>query len=117
LIRIAVTGHFVAGFLTAPAGDLLFVSMRLDNAAQGSLVSFMVNATTGALTLIEQESSHGITPRQFSLSKDRRLLVVGNQNSNTVAVFRVDPASGDMTFIGDRDVCASPRFSKMAAVQ
>ncbi|HMF41593.1 MAG TPA: beta-propeller fold lactonase family protein, partial [Polyangia bacterium] len=101
----------------APAGDLLFVSMRLDNVATGSLVSFMVNSTTGALTLIEQESSHGVTPRQFSLSKDRKLLVVGNQNSNTVAVFSVDPTSGNMTFVTDRDVCASPRFSKMAAIQ
>jgi len=32
-------------------------------------------------------------------------------------VFRVDPTTGDMTFIGDRDVCASPRSSKMAAAQ
>src|SRR5262249_21661760 len=101
----------------APAGDLLFVSMRLDSVAQGSLVSYMVNPTTGALTLIEQESSRGVTPRQFSLSKDRRLLVVGNQVSNTVAVFSVDPTSGNMTFIADRDVCASPRFSRMAIDQ
>ena len=101
----------------APAGDLLFVSMRLDNAAMGSLVSYMVNATTGALTLIEQESSRGITPRHFSLSKDRRLLVAGNQNSNTVAVFSVDPVTGAMTFIADRDVCLSPRFARMAIDQ
>jgi 6-phosphogluconolactonase len=101
----------------APAGDLLFVSMRLDNAAEGSLVSYMINGTTGALTLIEQESSRGITPRHFSLSKDRRLLVVGNQNSDTVAVFRVDPATGAMTFIADRDVCDSPRFARMALDQ
>ena len=101
----------------APAGDLLFVSMRLDNAAMGSLVSYMINATTGALTLIEQESSRGATPRHFSLSKDRRLLVAGNQNSNTVAVFSVDPATGAMTFIADRDVCLSPRFARMAIDQ
>jgi 6-phosphogluconolactonase len=101
----------------APAGDLLFVSMRLDNAANGSLVSYMINASTGALTLIEQEDSHGITPRQFSLSKDRRFLVVGNQNSNTVAVFRVDPGTGNMTFVADRDVCLSPRFARMAIDQ
>jgi len=101
----------------APAGDLLFVSMRLDSVADGSLVSFMINPTTGALTFIEQDDSHGITPRQFSLSKDRRLLVVGNQNSNTVAVFRADPATGSMTFIGDRDVCLSPRFARMAIDQ
>jgi 6-phosphogluconolactonase len=100
----------------SPTGDLLFISMRLDNVAEGSLLSFMVNATTGALTLIQQVGSHGVTPRQFSLSKDRRLLVVGNQNSNTVAVFQVDPTSGNMTFLTDHDVCASPRFSRMAAI-
>ena len=101
----------------APAGDMLFVSMRLDSAAEGSLVSYMINATTGALTLIEQESSRGVTPRHFSLSKDRRLLVVGNQTSNTVAVFRVDPVTGAMTFAADRDVCFSPRFARMAIDQ
>jgi len=90
--------------------------MRLDNVAEGSLVSYMINAGTGALTLIEQKSSRGITPRQFSLSKDRRLLVVGNQNSNTIAVFRVD-ATGAMTFVADRDVCLSPRFARMAIDQ
>jgi 6-phosphogluconolactonase len=101
----------------APAGDLLFVSMRLDSVADGSLVSFMVSPISGALTLIQQVDSHGVTPRQFSLSKDRTLLVVGNQTSNTVAVFQVDPTSGDMTFLSDHDVCASPRFSRMAAIQ
>jgi 6-phosphogluconolactonase (cycloisomerase 2 family) len=100
-----------------PNGDLMFISMRLDNAANGSLVSYMINPTTGALTVIEQEDSHGITPRQFSLSKDRRFLVVGNQNSNTIAVFRVDPATGNMTFVADRDVCLSPRFARMAIDQ
>src|SRR4029079_2247585 len=99
----------------APAGDLLFVSMRLDGVANGSLVSYMINPTTGALTFIEEEDSHGVTPRQFSLSKDRRFLVVGNQLSNTVAVFRVD--GGNMTFVADRDVCLSPRFAKMAIDQ
>jgi 6-phosphogluconolactonase len=101
----------------APSGSLLFVSMRLDNAAQGSLVAYRIDATTGALTLIEQESSRGITPRQFSLSKDAQLLVVGNQNSNTIAVFRVDPATGGLTFVNDRDVCSSPRFVRMALVK
>jgi 6-phosphogluconolactonase len=99
----------------APAGDLLFVSMRLDSVANGSLVSYMINPNTGALTLIEQEDSHGVTPRQFSLSKDRRFLVVGNQLSNSIAVFRVD--AGNMTFLADRDVCLSPRFAKLAIDQ
>jgi 6-phosphogluconolactonase len=77
----------------------------------------MINSTTGALTLIEQEPSKGITPRQFTLSKDGRLLVVGNQNSDQVAVFRVDPSTGNMTFLTQRDVCDSPRFSRLAIDQ
>jgi 6-phosphogluconolactonase len=64
--------------------------MRLDSVAQGSIVAYSIDATTGALTVIEQESSRGITPRQFSLSEDRQLLVVGNQTSNTIAWFRTD---------------------------
>ncbi len=100
-----------------PGGTVLIVSMRLDSVAQGSLVSYRINATTGALTLIEQDSSHGTTPRQFSLTMDGTLLVVGNQTSNTIAVFKVDPAAGTMSFVGDRAVCTSPRFAKMASIK
>ena len=100
-----------------PGGSGLIVSMRLDGKAEGSLVSYSINATTGALTLIEQESSRGTTPRQFSLTKDGTLLVVGNQTSNTIAVFKVDPAAGTMNFVGTQAVCTSPRFAKMAAIK
>jgi 6-phosphogluconolactonase len=91
--------------------------MRLDSVAQGSIVAYGIDATTGALTVIEQDSSRGITPRQFSLSEDGQVLVVGNQTSNTIAWFRVDPASGALTFVNTRDVCASPRFARMALVK
>jgi len=100
----------------SPSGNLLFVSMRLDSAAQGSLVAYRIDATTGALTLIEQESSRGLTPRQFSLSKDGQLLVVGNQNSASIALFRVD-AAGGLSFVSTQSVCTSPRFAKMAAAK
>ena len=101
----------------APSGNILFVSMRLDSVAQGSVVAYSINATTGALTLIEQDSSRGVTPRQFSLSKDGQLLVVGNQTSNTIALFRVDPGTGSLTFVSTQNVCTSPRFARMALVK
>jgi 6-phosphogluconolactonase (cycloisomerase 2 family) len=37
----------------APSGNILFVSMRLDSVALGSVVAYSVNATTRALTPIE----------------------------------------------------------------
>jgi 6-phosphogluconolactonase len=100
----------------APSGSVLIVSMRLDSKAEGSLVSYRIDGTTGALTLVEQQGSHGVTPRQFSLSTDGTLLVVGNQTSNTIAVFSV-AATGAMAFVGDRAVCTSPRFARMAAIK
>ncbi len=99
----------------SPSGDFLYVSMRLDNAAEGSIVVFEVN-TGGTLSFVQEVSSRGVTPRHFSLSRDGQLLVVGNQNSDTVALFRVDTSSGELTFLDDRDVCDSPRFALFADI-
>jgi 6-phosphogluconolactonase (cycloisomerase 2 family) len=99
----------------SPSGEFVFVSMRLDNSAEGSIVVFKVN-TGGTLSFVQQVRSRGVTPRQFSLSSDGRLLVVGNQNSDTVALFSVDSSSGELTFIDDRDVCDSPRFARFADI-
>ena len=99
----------------SPSGEFLYVSMRLDNSAEGSIVVFEVN-TGGTLSFVQQVSSRGVTPRHFSLSSDGRLLAVGNQNSDTVALFRADPSSGMLTFIDDRDVCDSPRFARFADI-
>lgn len=67
----------------SPAGDLLFVSMRLDGVTMGSVVSYRIDTNTGALTFIEQESSCGATPRQFTLSQDGKLLLVDNGRTGT----------------------------------
>ena len=98
-----------------PSGKHLYVSMRLDNVAIGSIVVYSINATTGALAFVQQESSRGVRPRQFSLSKDGTMMVVGNQNSDNVAVFRVDATSGSISFLAQRDVCGPPWFARMAS--
>jgi 6-phosphogluconolactonase len=98
-----------------PSGKHLYVSMRLDNVAIGSIVVYSIDATTGALTFVQQESSRGVRPRQFSLTKDGTMMVVGNQNSDTVSVFRVDPVGGNLTFLTQRDVCGPPWFARTAS--
>jgi 6-phosphogluconolactonase len=100
----------------APSGSFLYVSMRLDNTATGSIVAYAIGAG-GALTLVDQYSSHGVTPRQFSLSSDGKLLIVGNQNSNSVALFSVNTTTGKLAYVSERDVCASPRFSRFAEIK
>jgi len=98
-----------------PSGSFLYVSMRLDNVATGSVVAYRIG-TNGALTLIEQYSSRGVTPRQFSLSSDGKLLVVGNQNSDNIVLFAVNTTTGKLTYVTQRDVCDSPRFARFAEI-
>jgi len=107
----------------APSGKFLYVSMRLDYMAQGSaetipgsLVVFAIE-DNGELTFVEQQSSRGATPRQFSLSRDGKQLIVGNQNSATVELFAVDTDSGKLSFVAEQGVCSSPRFALFAEIQ
>lgn len=100
----------------APSGKFLYVSMRLDNVAQGSLVVFAIGVD-GGLSFVEQQSSRGVTPRQFSLSSDGKLLAVGNQNSATLELFSVDTESGALTFVAEQAVCVSPRFTRFAEIR
>jgi len=68
------------------------------------LAVFAIGAD-GALTFVEQQSSRGVTPRQFSLSHDGKQLIVGNQNSATIELFSVDTESGALTFVAEQ-ACA-----------
>ena len=51
----------------------------------------------GRLTLVEHEPTRGQTPRHFTLDPSGRWLIAANQNSNSLAVFRVDQSTGALT--------------------
>lgn len=72
------------------------VSMCLDSVAQGvaqgSDVAYGVNAATGDLTLLAQESSRGIAPRQFSLSHSVSLCRHGVEQCGATRTFRSSPS-------------------------
>jgi 6-phosphogluconolactonase len=97
------------------AGRFLYVSNRLDQVANGILGVFSISKRDGKLTPIQFEDSRGATPRQFSLSPDGRLLVVGNQSSDNMSVFKVDSNSGTLTYVATTPVCSVPFFARMVA--
>ncbi|MEO6873329.1 MAG: lactonase family protein [Opitutaceae bacterium] len=76
-----------------PNGRFLYASNRGDD----SIAVFAVDATTGALTLVEIAPCGGKNPRNFSLSPDGAWLVCANQNSNSLSVLRVNPTTGRLT--------------------
>ncbi len=97
------------------AGKFLYVSNRLDQVANGILGVYSIARHTGALTPLQFEDSRGATPRQFSLSPDGKLLVVGNQSSDNMSVFKVNDKTGRLSYVATTPVCHVPFFARMVA--
>jgi 6-phosphogluconolactonase len=63
-------------------------------------IAIFATAADGALTPIAFEPSRGKTPRHFAIAPGGRWLVAANQDSGTLAVFRIDEATGRLTASG-----------------
>lgn len=71
------------------------------NRGHNSLAIFAVDGTTGRLSSIGYESTHGETPRNFTLSPDEEFLLVANQTSDNIVSFARDAASGLLTYLDE----------------
>lgn len=94
------------------AGKFLYVSNRLDQMANGILGAYAIQAD-GKLTVVDFYDSKGVTPRQFSLSPGGELLVVGNQGSANMSVFKVNASTGALTYVATTPTCDVPFFAQM----
>jgi 6-phosphogluconolactonase len=66
------------------------------NRGNDFLYAFKSDVKSGRLTPIRRSSCGGKTPRNFALDPTERWMLVANQNSNCVSVFRRDPATGEL---------------------
>jgi len=95
--------NYPADIHVAANGRALYVSNRGHN----SLAVFAV-AASGALTLEQVVSTEGDWPRNFTLDRTERWLLVANQRSNSVIVFGRDPTSGKLTLTNQKTALPSP---------
>ena len=91
-----------------PGGKFLFVSNR--QGERSNIASFAIDEHSGKLELVGHEPTRGKTPRNFALDPDGRILIAGNQESSDVALFRVDPRFGSLTFVRSVAVAPGPFF-------
>jgi 6-phosphogluconolactonase len=91
-----------------PTGRFLYVSNR--HGDQSNIAIVAVDPVSGAVSVKGHESTRGRTPRNFALDPEGRILIVGNQDSNDVAVFRVDASTGDLGFVSSVPVSPGPFF-------
>ena len=74
-----------------PNGKWVYVSNR----GHDSISAFRVK-TSGELEEIDTQTNQIDTPRDFNIDPSGRFLIAGNQGTNDLTVYSIDPASGKM---------------------
>jgi len=95
-----------------PSGKFVYGSNR----GHDSIAVFSV-ASNGTLTLVENVSTQGKIPRNFSVDPTGSFLLAGNQDSNTIVVFRIEKRTGRLTPTGQTVETPSPICIKFLAVK
>jgi 6-phosphogluconolactonase len=80
-----------AALHVSPDGRFLSVTHR---GTDNHLVSFALSPTDGTLKLVDRRSVEGVEPREFAFAPDGRFVLVANQRSHAVKVFRRDTQTG-----------------------
>ncbi len=78
----------------SPDGKFLYASNRGE---ANSIAIFSVHQKNGKLTLVGHQSTLGKTPRNFNFDPTGNFLLVANQNSDKIVVFKIDKATGLLT--------------------
>lgn len=95
----------------SPDGKFLYASNRWEN--ENTIAIFSVNQETGRLTLIGHQSTYGDHPRNFTLDPTGNFLIVANQVTNNIVVFKRDPLTGLLTKCGKEITVPRPSCLKM----
>ena len=71
------------------------------NRGENSIVVFKRDASSGRLSKIQNISSHGDWPRNFTIDPSGGFLLVAHQKSNNITVFKINDTSGKLSFLYD----------------
>jgi 6-phosphogluconolactonase len=78
------------------------------NRGNNSIYSFHADYDTGKLTPLGTFDCGGKTPRNFVLDPTERWMLVANQDSNLISVFRRNPQTGLISETGKSAAVAAP---------
>jgi len=87
-----------------PAFAVIYMANRKDN----SISVFSVESASGDLALSNSVDVVGMNPRYFRVSPDGRWLIVANQDSDNLTVFRVEDSGRGLVYTGRPFAVATP---------
>lgn len=97
-------GTGAAAIKISPDGNFLYLSDRVD----ANAISVYKIQKNGSLELVEQQSTLGKGPRDFSIDPTGNYLLVGHQYTNEIVIFKRDKNTGKLTDTGKRIELCSP---------
>ena len=95
--------NFCADVHVHPDGKYVYGSNRGHN----SIVVFE-RAPSGSLSLIQHQKVSGDWPRNFAISPSGEYLIVANQRSDNIVVFRIDQSTGELIETGEEFSLSKP---------
>ncbi|HEY5921162.1 MAG TPA: lactonase family protein [Kofleriaceae bacterium] len=108
----AMGTNTTAEVVVHPNGKFVYGSNRGDN----NIVVFSIDAGTGMVTVVEHESTQGMTPRNFTIDPTGTLLYAANQNSNSVVPFAIDVNTGRLSPTASPITVPTPQFVGIVAL-
>jgi len=95
-----------------PNGRFLYTGNRFTD----NLALFKIDETNGHVTLIENISTKGKTPRNFTIDPTGKFLLCGNQDSHSIVVFHISPETGHLEEQSIIEI-SSPAVIKFAFIE
>ncbi len=85
-------------------GRFVYFANRGDN----FLYAFKADFATGNLTPMKRSNCGGKTPRNFTLDPSERWMLVANQDSNLISIFKRDSMTGELAEDGKSVAAETP---------
>lgn len=89
----------------SPDGKFLYASNRGES---NTVAIFKINAATGKLTIVGHQYTMGMKPRNFNFDPTGKYLLVANQDTNDIVIFKRDLNTGLLTDTGKRIAVPRP---------
>lgn len=89
----------------SPDGKFLYASNR---DSSNTIAIFRINPSNGEPEIIGHQSTLGKTPRNFCIDPSGNFLLIANQNSDQIVIFKIDKETGFLTDTGKRIEVGKP---------
>jgi len=94
-------------------GQFLYASNRGES---NTVAIFKINQKDGSITVVGHQPTLGKTPRNFNFDPSGNFLLVANQDTDDIVIFKVDKKTGLLTDSGKRIKTGNPVCIKWVSV-